>query len=76
MGSRINTAAAFGIALGAWLLSLILAVILERRGARGPAEVLLRRLTYARLDLPAAPLPAAPPAPSTARAADDTPSTR
>ncbi|EYT53704.1 hypothetical protein H490_0110150 [Leucobacter sp. UCD-THU] len=76
LGSRVNTAAAFGIALGAWLLSLILAVILERRGARGPAEVLLRRLTYARLDEPAAPLPAAPPAPSAARTAGDTPSTR
>ncbi|RGE17328.1 DUF418 domain-containing protein [Leucobacter sp. wl10] len=50
LGARINTAAAFGIAVAAWLLSLVVAVILERRDARGPAEVLLRRLTYARLD--------------------------
>lgn len=52
LGARIGTAAAFGIAVGAWLLSLVLAVLLERRGVRGPAEVLLRRLTYGRLDAP------------------------
>jgi len=50
LGARINTAAAFGIAAGTWLFSLLMAVLLERRGARGPAEVLLRRLTYGRLD--------------------------
>lgn len=52
LGARIGTAEAFGIAAGAWLLSLVVAVLLERRGARGPAEVLLRRLTYGRLDAP------------------------
>ncbi|MBK0417960.1 DUF418 domain-containing protein [Leucobacter sp. CSA1] len=50
LGSRIGTAAAFAIALAVWLLSVALAVMLERRGARGPAEALLRRLTYSRFD--------------------------
>ncbi|QZY52014.1 DUF418 domain-containing protein [Leucobacter tenebrionis] len=50
IGARINTTAAFGIALGVWLLTLVTAVILDRRDARGPAEALLRRLTYSHLD--------------------------
>ena len=50
IGARINTTAAFGIALGVWLLTLVPAVILDRRDARGPAEALLRRLTYSHLD--------------------------
>jgi uncharacterized membrane protein YeiB len=35
--------------LGVWLVILLVAVISARAGYRGPAEVLLRRLTYARL---------------------------
>ncbi|MBK0422386.1 DUF418 domain-containing protein [Leucobacter sp. CSA2] len=54
LGSRIGTAAAYAIAIGYWLLSILIAALLERRGARGPAEVLLRRLTYGKYD-PAAP---------------------
>lgn len=50
LGQRLGTAGAYGIAIGVWLLSVALAAVLERRGARGPAEVLLRRLTYGRLD--------------------------
>lgn len=50
LGTRIGSAAAYGIALAVWLVSLVIAVLLERRGARGPAEVLLRRLTYGRYD--------------------------
>nr|WP_272902565.1 DUF418 domain-containing protein [Brevibacterium daeguense] len=46
LGPDFNTATAFALALGVWLLSLGLAEILERRNARGPAEVVLRRLTY------------------------------
>lgn len=45
LGAQINTTAAFGIAFGVWLVSVVLASLLERRGARGPAEVFLRRLT-------------------------------
>lgn len=50
LGADMNTAAAFAIALGTWLLSVLIAVILERRGRLGPAETLLRRLTYGKLD--------------------------
>ncbi|GAA2181814.1 DUF418 domain-containing protein [Leucobacter tardus] len=57
LGARINTTAAFGIALGVWLVSVILASLLERSGVRGPAEILLRRLTTGGLDRAA---PAAP----------------
>lgn len=62
LGSRIGTAQAFGIAVAVWLLSLALAALLDRRGVRGPAEVLLRRLTYARLDSVPTQSTAAPPA--------------
>lgn len=50
LGSRIGTTAAFAFAIGVWAVSVVFAVLLERRGARGPAEVLLRRLTYGRLE--------------------------
>lgn len=46
LGVRLNTAAVVAIAAGIWVVSIILAVILEARGARGPAEVLLRKMTY------------------------------
>ena len=46
LGATVGTAGALGIALLVWLLSVALAAILDTRGARGPAEVLLRRLTY------------------------------
>lgn len=42
------TFVAAGCALGVWLFSLVGAVIMQRRSYRGPAEVLLRRLTYGR----------------------------
>jgi uncharacterized membrane protein YeiB len=49
--------------LGVWLVVLLVAVITARAGYRGPAEVLLRRLTYGRLTSnPQAPAPG-PPAP-------------
>ena len=62
LGARIGTATAFAIAAGVWLLSVLLAVLLERRGMRGPAEALLRRLTYGRGDAASA-SPASPPLP-------------
>lgn len=46
LGAQIGTATAFAIAVGVWIVSLVLALLLERRNARGPAEILLRRLTY------------------------------
>lgn len=69
LGSRINTTVALLIALGIWLLSVLLAALLEAKGLRGPMEVVLRRLTYLpddKLTLPAPPPPPAAhrPAPS------------
>jgi uncharacterized membrane protein YeiB len=34
------------VAVGTWLLTVAAAFWLDRAGRRGPAEVLLRRLTY------------------------------
>ncbi|WP_245579786.1 DUF418 domain-containing protein [Brevibacterium album] len=48
LGDQIGTAGAFALAAAVWLLSCVIAATLEDRGARGPAEVLLRRLTYGR----------------------------
>lgn len=41
-----SPAAAVGIAAAVWLATAVLADLMRRRGARGPAEVALRRLTY------------------------------
>lgn len=46
VGSRIGLWEAALIGLGAWLVILVIAAASERAGLRGPAEVLLRRLTY------------------------------
>jgi uncharacterized membrane protein YeiB len=35
------------VGIGTWLVILLVAVVLARAGLRCPAEVLLRRLTYA-----------------------------
>ena len=48
LGDRLGTTAGYGLALAAWTSSVVLAVLLARTGRRGPAEVLLRRLTYGR----------------------------
>ena len=45
LGDDIGTLAAYGIAIVAWLLAVVLAVWLEAKGRPGPAEWLLRRLT-------------------------------
>jgi uncharacterized membrane protein YeiB len=46
LGETLGTAGVAVVALGTWLVSVLLADILRRAGRRGPAEVLLRRLTY------------------------------
>lgn len=46
LGATISPTAAFLLALATWALCLPVALLLESRGMRGPAEVLLRRLTY------------------------------
>jgi uncharacterized protein len=46
LGGRLGTAGVAAVALATWLVSVLLAGLLHRLGRRGPAEVLLRRLTY------------------------------
>ncbi|MFC0674025.1 DUF418 domain-containing protein [Brachybacterium hainanense] len=48
VGGWAGTSLALLIGLLTWALGVPLAMLLEQRGARGPAEVLLRRLTYGR----------------------------
>lgn len=57
LGGDVNTAGAIGIATLTWIASVGIAWLLEARGVRGPAELLLRRLTYgkARVTPPTAP---------------------
>ncbi|MGP9694356.1 DUF418 domain-containing protein [Brachybacterium sp. AOP25-B2-12] len=50
LGAHLSTAQALGIAALVWLVSIPLAVWLDRSGRRGPAEALLRRLTYGKID--------------------------
>ncbi|MEV0585108.1 DUF418 domain-containing protein [Nonomuraea sp. NPDC050310] len=48
LGTRVGDAAASGIAVLTWLVTVLLAALLSGRGRRGPAEAALRRLTYGR----------------------------
>jgi uncharacterized protein len=42
-----DDAEASAVAIGTWLTTVLLAELMRRAGWRGPAEALLRRLTYA-----------------------------
>jgi uncharacterized protein len=46
LGEDIGYLTAFGVAFGTWLVTVAVAVALDKAGKRGPFEVLLRRLTY------------------------------
>jgi uncharacterized protein len=46
LGEDLGYLAAFGVAFGTWLVTIGVAVLLDRAGKRGPFEVVLRRLTY------------------------------
>lgn len=46
IGSRIDSATAYLIAASVWIFSLIFAILLERNNTSGPAEHILRKLTY------------------------------
>ncbi|MGW5362553.1 DUF418 domain-containing protein [Actinopolymorpha pittospori] len=46
LGGRLGDAGASAVAVGVWATTVLLADRLRRSGRRGPAEVLLRRLTY------------------------------
>jgi uncharacterized protein len=48
LGARLGVAEATVLAAAVWLVLLVVAVVSARAGYRGPAEVLLRRLTYGR----------------------------
>ncbi|MFI6299359.1 DUF418 domain-containing protein [Nonomuraea sp. NPDC050790] len=48
LGTRVGDAAASGVAVIAWLATVVLAALLAPGGRRGPAEAALRRLTYGR----------------------------
>ena len=54
LGGTLSTAPALAIAVGVWLASLPIAAWMGARGMRGPAEKLLRRMTYGRIDPPSA----------------------
>ncbi|GAB3680449.1 DUF418 domain-containing protein [Saccharopolyspora tripterygii] len=46
LGAHLTSWSAMAVGFAAWLLTLVVAHALDRRGIRGPAETLLRRLTY------------------------------
>jgi uncharacterized protein len=46
LGNRLGFAEIAVLAIVTWTLTVLLAQVMSRRGYRGPAEVLLRRLTY------------------------------
>lgn len=48
LGAHLGLAAVCGVAVLTWLATVLAADQLRRRGRRGPAEILLRRLTYGR----------------------------
>ncbi|HEX7353157.1 DUF418 domain-containing protein [Brachybacterium sp.] len=50
LGGSLSTAPALAIAFAVWLLSLPIATWMDARGIRGPAERLLRRMTYGKID--------------------------
>jgi uncharacterized protein len=49
LGDRFSLAATAALATATWALTVLLATGMSRRNYRGPAELLLRRLTYGRL---------------------------
>lgn len=59
LGAGLPLWAATLCGAGVWLVTVVVAVLAGRRGHRGPAEVLLRRLTYGRSPAPE-PRPAGP----------------
>ncbi|MER7366409.1 DUF418 domain-containing protein [Nonomuraea wenchangensis] len=48
LSTHVGDAAASGVAVLTWLATGVLAALLSAGGRRGPAEALLRRLTYGR----------------------------
>jgi len=48
LGTGAGTLSVSLVAVGVWLVTVLVAVLLDRAGRPGPAEQLLRRLTYGR----------------------------
>lgn len=48
LGETWTTTPAFLLAIGVWIVSVLLAWVMEKKNHKGPAEVVLRRLTYGR----------------------------
>ncbi|HEY6422179.1 MAG TPA: DUF418 domain-containing protein [Pseudonocardiaceae bacterium] len=48
LGNVLDVAPVAALATATWAMTVVLAEFMRRRGYRGPAEVLLRRLTYPR----------------------------
>lgn len=46
LGAHMSSWSVAVYAIGVWVVTVIVAAAMERRGLRGPAEVALRRLTY------------------------------
>lgn len=46
LGGGLGAAAAAGVAVATWVVTVVIADVLRRTGRRGPAETLLRHLTY------------------------------
>lgn len=46
LGSQLGTAGVYLLAVSVWVVSVGIALVLDRRNLRGPFEVMLRRLTY------------------------------
>lgn len=59
-GGRLGAAAAAGVGVATWLVTVVIADMLRRGGRRGPAETLIRRLTYGRRARDAEPAPPGP----------------
>jgi uncharacterized protein len=54
LGTHLSSWSITVIAIATWLLTVVLAALLERAGKRGPAEWLLRRLVYGKAATPTA----------------------
>lgn len=50
LGDQLGVATTAAVATATWLVILLAAAAMQRVGHRGPAEILLRRLTYGRPD--------------------------
>ncbi|CAM5279791.1 hypothetical protein GCM10010329_78660 [Streptomyces spiroverticillatus] len=77
VGDRIEATGAAAIGIGAWLTVLVVAVVLERAGLRGPLDALMRRLVYGRPGgRAAAPVPPDPASSDARPAEQQEPTTR